>query len=66
MSDLPEYLPDPDAVEETESEPVQGFSKDQAQRRCNEVAKQYDGKNPRVNRTGRAWWNCMFEVWRSK
>ncbi|NEZ64623.1 hypothetical protein D0962_17820 [Leptolyngbyaceae cyanobacterium CCMR0082] len=64
MSDLPEYLPDPNAVEETESEPVQGFSEPQAKRRCKEIAKQYDGRNARVEHRARAWWDCLFEVWR--
>ena len=61
----PDYFPEPDAIEETESEPVQGYTKVEADRRCKAVAAQYNGKNPRTKHRAKAWWDCEFEVLRT-
>jgi len=57
-------LPDEAAQLETETEPLQARNQRDADRKCEEIAEEYGGTDPRAVPTGKQSFDCRFKVWR--
>ena len=63
-NELGQHLPDSDAILETESHYIRADNQDKAQRKCEEIATEFDGIEPEVRSFGRKDFDCRFSVWR--
>lgn len=63
-NELGEHLPDEDAVLEEESHYIRASSQPKAQKRCEDIATEYDGVDPKVKPKGPSEFDCRFGVWR--
>lgn len=60
-----DYLPEDDSDLEEEGELIQAKSYPQAKKKCEQVAKEYGGINPKVEKLDQGWFDCQFQVWRN-
>lgn len=61
-----EHLPDEDAILEQESHYLRANNQDQAQQKCEEIASEFDGVDPKAISFGRKDFDCRFGVWRNR
>lgn len=63
-NELGEYLPDEDAQQYEESERIQAENESEAKEKCQEVAGEYGGTEPKVEETNvDNLWDCKFKLW---
>lgn len=63
-NELGDYLPEDDAQQYEQSEPIQAYNKEDAEEKCDELAASYGGTEPEVEHTGRKGeYDCKFKLW---
>ncbi len=63
-NELGEYLPDEEAQLQEGSEPIQAKSRNEAEKKCKEVASQYDAVESEAKPTKRNnEYDCRFKFW---
>jgi hypothetical protein len=64
-NELGEYLPDSEAQPFEQSEPIMAVSEPLAKKKCEELAAEYGGLEPQVEKSdaGKNAWDCKFTLW---
>jgi len=64
-NELGEYLPDGDAELSVQSEPIQARNRNEAEKKCDEIAAEYGGIEPQVEKDSIHvfQWDCKFKLW---
>lgn len=63
-NELGEYLPNDEAQPYEESERIKAKNESEAREKCEEVASEYGGIDPKVEETNvDNIWDCKFKLW---
>jgi len=62
-NELGEHLPDSDAELYIQSEPIEAENRASAEEKCNEIAAEYGGVSPEVEKVGDNQFDCRFKLW---
>jgi len=64
-NELGEYLPESEAELSIQSEPLQAKNRNEAEKKCEEIAAEYGGIEPKVEKDsiGVNTWDCKFKLW---
>jgi hypothetical protein len=62
-NELGEYLPDADAEQYIQTEPLEAEDEVSAEEMCDEIAAEYGGVDPKVKQTGEKQYDCKFTMW---
>lgn len=62
-NELGEYLPNSEAQPYEQSEPIRAHSQKKAEEKCSELAAEYGGTSPEVEKTSKGEYDCKFKLW---
>lgn len=62
-NELGDHLPDSEAQPRIESKRIQANNQKQADEKCDKVAKEYGGTDPKAKPIGPKLFDCKFKIW---